>query len=275
MAIDSSFRFSANNLQEYVSCPRRFELRYLLKQPYPAVISQPELEMEQRIELGKHFHTIVNQYLSGVPKGRIVDSIRDDLLEGWFDNFLSYIEPYQKEDYLTEHTLMMPFEGFQMTSRFDLIIKTGSGKILILDWKSTEKEPALKYYKNRIQTILYLYLAVECAPFSNQANSINPDDVTMQYWFPQFPHKNILFPYSQSNHKQNRDTLKGLILEINATSMGDFKKTENQNRCKYCQYRTLCKRGNQAGDYQLIDDEVDLDDLIENITLESLDEIQY
>ena len=53
MPLADNFIFSANNLQDYLDCPRRFELKYILKQNWPAITSQPVLEMENRISNGQ------------------------------------------------------------------------------------------------------------------------------------------------------------------------------------------------------------------------------
>ena len=52
MSIDPDFTFSANSLQDYVDCPRRFELKYLLKRDWPAEESEPVLEWEHDLQLG-------------------------------------------------------------------------------------------------------------------------------------------------------------------------------------------------------------------------------
>ena len=53
-----NFIFSANNLQDYLDCPRRFELKYILKQNWPAITSQPVQEMENKILMGNRFHLL-------------------------------------------------------------------------------------------------------------------------------------------------------------------------------------------------------------------------
>ena len=77
MPLANNFIFSANNLQDYLDCPRRFELRYILKQNWPAITSQPVLEMENRINMGNRFHLLAHQYLSGI-SGEILRNTIDD-----------------------------------------------------------------------------------------------------------------------------------------------------------------------------------------------------
>ena len=66
MALPIDFRFSQNNLQDFVDCPRRFELKYLLKQDWPALVSEPIQEFEHLQILGLRFHTLVQQHLVGI-----------------------------------------------------------------------------------------------------------------------------------------------------------------------------------------------------------------
>jgi hypothetical protein len=66
MPDNAAFVFSANSLQDYQDCPRRFELKYLLKQSWPAVESEPVLEFEHKVQLGSQFHQLVYQYLNGI-----------------------------------------------------------------------------------------------------------------------------------------------------------------------------------------------------------------
>jgi hypothetical protein len=41
MTLPYSFHFTQSSLQDYLDCPRRFQLRYVLDQPWPAVESEP------------------------------------------------------------------------------------------------------------------------------------------------------------------------------------------------------------------------------------------
>ena len=71
MSIPADFHFSQNNLQDYVDCARRFELRHLLRQEWPALQSEPVLEFEHRAELGRRFHEMVHQSILGIPAEQI------------------------------------------------------------------------------------------------------------------------------------------------------------------------------------------------------------
>lgn len=55
MPLPDSFQFSQSSLQDYVDCPRRFELRYILHQKWPALQTQPVIEFEHHMEQGSGF----------------------------------------------------------------------------------------------------------------------------------------------------------------------------------------------------------------------------
>ena len=42
--LPADFHFSQGSLQDYVDCPRRFQLRYMMKLAWPAVEAEPAVE---------------------------------------------------------------------------------------------------------------------------------------------------------------------------------------------------------------------------------------
>jgi len=71
MSIPTDFIFSQNSIQTYLDCPRRFELMFLLRQSWPAPITEPNLEFEKHLKLGERFHLLVQQYLAGIPENSL------------------------------------------------------------------------------------------------------------------------------------------------------------------------------------------------------------
>ena len=89
MTLPEGFLFSQSNLQDFVDCQRRFQLRHMLHQSWPAVEAEPYLEHEQLIDQGAKFHKIVHQHLIGVPEAQISTSISsDDVMQLWWSNYL-------------------------------------------------------------------------------------------------------------------------------------------------------------------------------------------
>ena len=89
MSLSPDFHFSQNNLQDYIDCPRRFELRFLLRQEWPALQSEPVLEQERRMEEGRLFHKMIQQLVVGLPADEVGESAISVDLSHWWDNFCS------------------------------------------------------------------------------------------------------------------------------------------------------------------------------------------
>ena len=66
MPLPGNFHFSQNNLQDFVDCARRFELRHLLKLAWPAPQTEPVLQAEQDMLLGNQFHHLIHQHQIGL-----------------------------------------------------------------------------------------------------------------------------------------------------------------------------------------------------------------
>ena len=63
MRLIENFQFSQANLQDFVDCRRRFQLRYLQHIAWPAIESEPVLENERFLQQGARFHRMIQQHL--------------------------------------------------------------------------------------------------------------------------------------------------------------------------------------------------------------------
>jgi len=276
MPLSKDFVFSANNLQDYLDCPRRFELKYILKQSWPAITSQPIQEMEYKIHMGNRFHKIVHQFLSGIPAIVLENSLEDPELINWFTKFQIFIKTYLDFPYFSEHTITMPFEGMRLIAVFDFITFNGDKQIIIGDWKTTTRIPKSYLYLQSIQSLLYPFMAIEVrGHIFPQADILLQEDLSMVYWFPAFPEKTIALEYSKAKYSKSQKVLSSLISEIAEKEHGTFKKTINEKRCAFCQYRSLCERGIQAGILEDTEnDPVDNSGIV-NIDFDQVEEIAF
>ena len=88
MKLADDFTFSQSSLQDYVDCPRRFELRYIEGVRYPSLEAEPALKHEEHMRQGAQFHKMVQQYLVGVSADRLATSVSDDeILSAWWETF--------------------------------------------------------------------------------------------------------------------------------------------------------------------------------------------
>jgi hypothetical protein len=96
--------------------------------------------------------------------------------------------------------------------------------------------------------------------------------IEMVYWFVDFPGEPEHFPYSDARFREDRAYLEGLLEQIERLAAasagrseaplsraGRFPLTEQAERCAYCVYRSLCERGEAAGDRETQEDELATD----------------
>ncbi len=266
-----SLAFSQTSLRDYADCPRRFQLRYVLEQPWPAVESEPLLEHEQRIELGRRFHQMAQQHTIGLPSDQITASAGQPDLMRWWRNYLN-APPRDVPATLRRAEVMLtaPLGHYRLAAKYDLLALEPGRRAVIVDWKTERKRPTRAQLVARMQTRVYRYVLVEAGAALNGGQPIKPDKVALVYWFAEYPAEPEVLPYDSAQHAQDAADLAGLVSEIVARPEAEWAKTQDENRCRYCAYRSLCNRGVMAG----ISDEADLDDNLD-IELAEVEEIAY
>ena len=242
------FQFTQSNLQDYLDCPRRFELRYILRQDWPALQTEPEMEQEKHMLRGHLFHQLVHQLLIGLPAEQLSGQSEDEDLQRWWDSFLkaSPLDGLPSKR-LPEFSLSAPFAGFRLLAKYDVLAVDPGKKAVIVDWKTSLHRPARHRLQERMQTRLYPFLLVEAGARLNGGSPILPEQVEMIYWFPEEPDNPEHFSYSTSQYLEERTNLQDLIDEIKGHAQGSFSLTPNEKLCAYCIYRSLCNRGKSAG----------------------------
>jgi len=276
MPIETNFVFSANSLQDYLDCPRRFELKYLLKQSWPAEESEPVLEFEHNAELGNRFHQMVHQYLNGVPQEYLLASIQDAVLQEWFDNFHAFYSNRKFVRIFSEFSLRAVIEQSPLVAVCDLIALTADGNLWIMDWKTSAKKNRREKLIDRVQTILYPFIALECADRIFPDFHFQAENIHMAYLFVQHPADNLLaFDYSPDSHQHNRAFLTATIGEIRSKEAGAFECTADARRCRFCVYRSLCERGITAGNLAELEDASDLQDALSSLDFDAQEEIAF
>jgi CRISPR/Cas system-associated exonuclease Cas4 (RecB family) len=258
MTLPTGFQFSQNNLQDYVDCPRRFELRYLLHCQWPALQSEPVLEMEHHLEQGSRFHQMVHQHTLSIPIEQLSNLAQDPDLQRWWENYL-HIAPFNAllGQRLPEYTLTSSFANYRLIAKYDLVAIEPDQRAVIMDWKTSVRKPSRFHLKERLQTRLYPFLLVEAGAYLNGSRPIQPEQVEMIYWFTNFPDEPEHFVYSQAEYQSDRAFLLQLIQEIQDHKEGQFLYTPSEKRCLFCNYRSLCNRGAQAGDWQRQEEETE------------------
>ncbi len=261
--IPADFQFSQNNLQDFVDCRRRFQLRYLIQLAWPAVESEPVLARERFIQQGAWFHRLVQQHQLGLPVERLTALIHDEDLARWWDHYLHAIPALigAGGQRYPESSLTAPLAGYRLAARYDLVVVESGGRLLILDWKTNHKRPRNEFLAERIQTRLYPYLLVraggllwnKCTAGKDFEHGVGeaviaPEQVEMIYWFADYPDQPLHLHYTQAQFETDEAYLAGLINQIARLNDLEFDLTTIPTRCAYCVYRSLCERGISAGD---------------------------
>ena len=262
MTLPEGFLFSQSNLQDYVDCQRRFQLRHVLHLAWPAVEAEPYLENERMMVQGAIFHKIVRQHLIGVPESQISHSITsNEVMQVWWSNYINSTKTgnleiinEQGNRHFEEITLSIPLGGFRLIAKYDLLIIQPNGKLIILDWKTSKNHPKRKWLADRLQTHVYPYVLTGAFSGLIGGTPLEPSQIEMIYWFTNYPEHPEHFPYSESNYREEGRVLGNLIATINQSSDPIFPLTLDVNRCLFCTYRSLCNRGVKPGDLQHLEE---------------------
>ncbi len=246
MNLPENFSFSQQNLQDYSDCRYRFLLKYVHGIEWPAVESEPVLLQEARMELGQQFHRLVQQHFSGVDQSLLGASIQSPELGAWWQEFTTLdLTTFPGEKY-AEKTISIPFNGYRLTAKYDLLVIEPGRKFTIYDWKTSAYLPKETNLLGRLQSIVYPYVLCKSITDHQEAKDMM-EEIEMIYWFPAHPARPIRFQYSNDRFLQDGDLLTGLVNEIVENDEGWFNRTSDQSRCRYCNYRSHCGRGINAG----------------------------
>ena len=274
MQVEKFQVFSQNKLQDYLDCQRRYELKHLLKQPWPAIQSEPVIENEEHMLLGQQFHLLVQQYFSGLEENLISSQINSIILQRWWQAFLEYSQGMLSIPHKAELQLNTHLNGIRLVGVLDLVLFESDHKFKILDWKTNKKKPSRRFLKKHVQTRLYPLILTAAGKYLNNNIDIAPDQIEMIYWYPEFPQQPEIFTYSSEQFQNDREYIENLISEIQSKPPGTFQKTDQLRTCNFCNYRSLCNRGVSAGILDG-DDTIDWQEEIEDIDISQIGEIAF
>ncbi len=251
--LPSDFVFTQANLQDFVECRRRFQLRYLWELAWPAIEAEPADDYEAHVRDGELFHRLVYQHQLGLDAVRLQGIVAAAAQEGaeqlaaWWDNYLHAGPADLPEQRYPELILSAPLGNHRLLAKYDLVAVTPGVRAEIVDWKTGAHRPSRSVLAARLQTRVYRYVLVEASAHLNGGQPLRPEQVAIRYWFTDFPHDQERFPYDAVQHEADRRYLTGLAAEIAAAGEDDFPLTDDLRRCRFCAYRSLCGRGAEAG----------------------------
>ena len=272
MTLETLFTFSQSSLQDYFDCPRRFELRYIEKLDWPAEEVGPALENERRMADGNFFHHLAQQFLLGLPADKLSRLASSLDLSHWWDNFAqTFSSPSDLGSLHPEAVLSAPIQNHRLLAKFDLIA-VRDGKATIYDWKTYHKRPNNEWMAMRMQTKVYRYLLTRAGAHLNGGISLSPESIQMIYWFTEYPSEPATFHYDETQFKRDASALEKVVNEIE--KLEKFELTRDESQCRFCPYRSYCKRGAAAGDWRDAEIEAEAHEMFD-INFEQIGEIAF
>ena len=278
MKLPDGFDFSQSNLKDYLDCPYRFYLRYILGTKWPALLVDDALEFEQRGQTGARFHRLIQQYLLGLPESRLNEIAGSDPNQDffqWWEHFLDFVPQHLQGRRFPEMTLSTTLGENRLLAKYDLILVQDK-KLLIFDWKTSGKVPKKVWLQDRVQTKLYQLILTQAGGSLSSITNIKPEDITMNYWFTDSPSSFVSLPYSEIAYQEDLIFFEKIIQEIQDRKEGNFFRTDDVRKCRYCVYRSHCDRGVEAGDLESFESfEMDEEDFELDLDFDEIQEIAF
>ena len=276
MKLSADFAFTQGSLQDYADCARRFELRFIRRMRYPALEVRQALEYEARIRKGQRFHKLLQQHLLGVPADLLARSLADDEeLRAWWEIAQSQGLEGLPRERRAEITLESSLAGQRLLAKYDLLALEQGGEAVIIDWKTGARLPAQAVLAKHMQTVVYRYVLAR-AGAQLYGGPIPPERIRMDYIYVAAGGARLSFPYSAAQMAADEARLTDIIRAIEAAAA--FPLTEDERRCRFCNYRSYCDRG-EAGELHDFDldeaDEADDDDDALALDFDQIAEIAF
>jgi hypothetical protein len=266
--IDTTFPFSQQSLGDFSECPRRFYLRYVLRQPWPQLESTPDgydvPAYREFLRKGAALHRWVERHWLGLPEADGAASAElaaDPEFALWWRRFLAEDFSALPAQRIPELALMAPLGAHTLTARLDLLaVDEHSGRAVIVDWKTMRGAAAQRpeFLRKRVQTRAYLYaLAVAGAPY--RGGREGADGCEFHYWMANAPDGRwVRFVYDREAFAQDRLMLEALAADAaSRDGEAEFEMTDDHRTCGLCTYATLCRRGQAASPEEFHDEDID------------------
>ncbi|MFW5991597.1 MAG: PD-(D/E)XK nuclease family protein [Halanaerobiaceae bacterium] len=264
----SDLYFSQLALDIYEKCPLKFRHRYLDGLFWPRDWAGNS-EQRELIERGKRFHRLARRYYA---RGEVMaEGILSEELGTWFERLREFRSFNENDGFFPEHELRLNQDGMKLVAKFDLLyLDKRKRQFIIYDWKTNRKQFSDKVdYSSSMQSIVYQYVLFAAGDKYFPFAKLSPSDINLVYWNPRYPRNIKRIKYSRSKFNRDKEFLIDKITEIRNLNYDDFKAVNDENTCKYCEYRPICY-GEKP---ELI--EVEEDDLDLELDWEAVEEIQF
>lgn len=242
--LPARFRFTQNNLNDFLGCNHRFFQRHIAQQPWPAMdtSSAQAMVQERRLHTGVALHRWIERFWLGAIDPFTDAPEGDDELRALWSRFVSTDFSFLPAQRNPELGLSCALGARRLYARFDLLA-IEPGRAVIVDWKSA-RNVGFEDWAARLQTRIYLFVLVEAGDPYHNGVQLLPEQCEMRYWLANAQQPWVTVPYSQQQHEENREFLSHLAGDIfQREHIDQFPLTDDVRQCEPCGYRTLCKRG--------------------------------
>lgn len=229
--------FSRAKLAAFLVCQRRFQLRYREQLAWPLA---PLDDRGETARLrGERFHQLLHRHFLDLP-------ITDEMIEGetvgrWWQTFKGQGPKLPEGRRFPELSLTVPIGGHLLTGRFDLLV-LGDNIAHIYDWKTDAKPRKKADLVDDLQTRLYLALAVEGSTALERP--VDPEHLSLIYWYANDPEAAVTIGYSREAHAENWSRLRAVVQEIDEqlATNAVLPLTDDWGACAQCAYQIYCGR---------------------------------
>ncbi len=210
---------------------------------------------------GAAFHRLVHQHIVGLSAQRLTEMVEgqtaDAALPEWWNHYLNDGPKALPPDQYAEIGLSAPLGDYRLIAQYDLIAVEPGKRAVIVDWKTSQRRAMGTALAGRMQTRVYRYLLARAGHVLNGGRPIRPEQIEMIYWFANFPDEPERLRYSAELYQADEVLFNGLVAAIEREDREGFPLTEDITRCRFCAYRSLCRRGAEAGDVNALADPED------------------
>lgn len=224
-------------LADFSACERRYQLRYQRQMPWPVALPDgPAAEARDR---GQRFHQLAQRHLLGLP---VTDGeLGDPTLRLWWRRFLEEGPKLPPGRLYPEFSMTTTLELAILTGRFDLLV-THEGSLQLYDWKTESHPRSSSQLKVSLQTRVYLTLALEGG--RTLIPGLQPEQVTLSYWYAVDPAVSVTISYDLAYHQENLAYLATIVEKISQRAAVEelLPRTEDLSQCQYCAYQVFCDR---------------------------------
>jgi hypothetical protein len=245
---------------------------------WPADRDGPIAEWEARAQLGSAFHRLVHQHTAGIPTDSLETTIETKDLRRWWQAYLNtpppVLPPASQAVRHSEIRLSTPLARYRLVARYDLLVVEPGHKAVIVDWKTNEKRSRRAWLEERWQTRVYRYVLVKAGTQLGEGQPWAPGQVELIYWFANFPAQPERFSYNDGQFTEDDWALQATIAEIASLNETVWALTDDQKKCRYCTYRTLCDRAKVETEEDEERDESE-DPFAFDLDLEQIAEIEF